>query len=55
MKEDNNMSCKCATWDDDEGYVCSVSGGCCMYMFPDSKQCAKDYGEGPDATDSDEE
>ena len=47
------MSCKCATLDEDTGrYECSVSGDQCMYLFPDSKQCAKDYGEGPDAVDN---
>ena len=50
------MSCKCATFDEDTGrYDCSVSGDGCMYFYPDSKQCAKDYGEGPDAKDSSKE
>lgn len=44
------MSCKCGNFDEDEGrYYCDVSGSQCMYMFPDSKQCAKDFGESPDA------
>lgn len=44
------MSCKCATYDPDEGrYTCSVSGDGCMYMIPNSKRCAEKYGEGPDA------
>ena len=44
------MSCTCAEFDEDTGrYVCAVSGSGCMYFIPDSKQCAKDYGEGPDA------
>jgi len=44
------MSCKCATFDPDDGrYECSVSGSGCMYLTPDSKRCAKEYGEGPDA------
>ena len=47
--------CKCAKLDPEEGrYKCSVSGDGCMYMSPDSKRCAKDYDEGPDA-DNDEE
>lgn len=50
------MSCKCATFDEDTGrYDCSVSGSECMYLLPDSKQCAKDYGEGPDADEEEME
>ena len=46
------MACKSATYDPDEGrYYCEVSGGQCMYYIPSSKQCAEDYGEGPDAID----
>lgn len=49
-KGDKPMSCKCATFEPDEGrYQCSVSGDGCVYMIPNSKQCAEDYGEGPDA------
>lgn len=44
------MSCKCAKYDPDEGrYYCSVTGDQCMYLMPDGKYCAADYGEGPDA------
>lgn len=43
------MSCKCANFDSDEGWKCSVSGDRCMFMIPDSKTCAEKYGEGPDA------
>jgi len=43
------MSCKCATFQPDEGrYSCSVSGDGCMYFTPNSKKCAEEYGEGPD-------
>lgn len=43
------MSCKCAEYDQDTGrYQCSVSGDQCMYLIPNSKACAEDYGEGPD-------
>ena len=46
------MSCKCATLDPDNGrYECSVSGSGCMYLMPNSKRCAEEYGEGPDAKD----
>jgi len=44
------MSCSAATLDSDEGrYDCVVSGSQCMYLIPDSKRCAEEYGEGPDA------
>ena len=44
------MSCKAAKLDPDEGrYDCAVSGNQCIYLFPDSKRCAEEYGEGPDA------
>lgn len=44
------MSCKCAKYDPDEGrYYCEVSGDQCVYWIPNSKRCAEDYGEGPDA------
>ncbi len=44
------MGCSSATFDPDEGgYQCAVSGNDCMYFMPDSKRCAEQYGEGPDA------
>lgn len=44
------MSCKAAKFDPDEGrYYCDVSGDQCMYYIPNSKKCAEEYGEGPDA------
>jgi len=46
----NKKGCECAKYDLDSGrYQCSVSGDGCMYLIPDSKQCAKDYSEGPDS------
>jgi len=43
------MSCKCAKYDLEDGrYNCSVTGDDCMYMIPDSKKCAEEWGEGPD-------
>lgn len=46
------MSCKAAKFDPDEGrYYCDVSGDQCMYYIPNSKKCAEEYGEGPDAND----
>lgn len=50
------MSCKCAYRTDEwHGWGCTVSGGECMYLHPDSKACARDYGEGPDANIESEE
>lgn len=47
------MGCKCAySTDVGHGWGCSITGGECKYFFPDSKKCARDYGEGPDAPQS---
>ena len=44
------MACKSATFYPDEGrYYCEVTGGQCMFYIPNSKKCAEEYGEGPDA------
>lgn len=43
------MSCKCARYDYEEGWKCSVTGDGCMYFIPNSKRCAEEFGEGPDA------
>jgi len=44
------MGCKCAKVTDEyHGWECSITDGECIYMYPDSKRCAKEYGEGPDA------
>lgn len=48
------MSCKCASFDLDEGWKCSISGDRCIYMFPDSKRCAEEYGEGPDVEEKEQ-
>lgn len=43
------MGCLCAIETDEyHGFECPVSGGACMYLYPDSKRCAREYGEGPD-------
>lgn len=43
------MGCLCAIKTDEyHGFECSISGGACMYLNPDSKRCAREYGEGPD-------
>lgn len=49
------MGCEYASATDEyHGWECSVSGGACMFLLPDSKLCAVEYGEGPDA-DNDED
>lgn len=49
------MSCKCAIETDQwHGWECDITGGACMYLSPDSKQCAIDFNEGPDAVFPDE-
>lgn len=41
------MGCKCAIRTDEyHGWGCTITGGACMYFIPNSKACAKDYGEG---------
>lgn len=51
------MACKSVSHFDDEEnrYYCQVTGDTCVYMFPDSARCAKDYNEGPDAVHEDDE
>lgn len=47
-------NCTCAIpCDEFHGWRCSITDGECMYLVPDSKACARDYGEGPDAMESD--
>lgn len=44
------MSCICAKYDEDEGrFNCEVSGSQCIYLIPNSKRCAEEFEEGPDA------
>lgn len=44
------MTCKCAKRRGEfHGWVCSVTGGACAFLLPDSRLCAAVYGEGPDA------
>lgn len=51
------MACKYAVQTDEHhGWECSISGSACMYLYPNSKACAEDYGEGPDVDiDEDDE
>ncbi len=41
--------------DEYHGYECEITGGECMFLYPDSKRCAEKYGEGPDADYEEEE
>jgi hypothetical protein len=45
------MTCKSAgKFDPDTGrYSCQITGDDCMFMSPNTKQCAELYNEGPDA------
>jgi len=44
------MSCKySSSIHEFHGWGCSVTGGACAFVFPDSIACALEYGEGPDA------
>lgn len=45
-----SIGCSCAeACDEHHGWRCTITGDACMYLIPNSRQCAKDYGEGPDA------
>ncbi len=49
-KISKHTGCKCAVKTDQwHGWKCKITDGECMYLSPDSKACARDYGEGPDA------
>lgn len=46
------MACKCAiSTDEYHGWECTVTGGACVFLNPNSKQCAEMFDEGPDAVD----
>lgn len=48
--------CSCSrSTDEYHGWECTITEGACMFLSPDSKQCAKEYGEGPDAKNVSEE
>lgn len=43
------MSCKCARKTDEyHGWECSITEGACIFLIPDSKRCAENFGEEPD-------
>lgn len=47
--------CSCArSTDEYHGWMCEITGGECMFLFPNSKLCAERYGEGPDADADDD-
>lgn len=50
------MACKYAKRTDQyHGWECTVTEGSCMFIIPDSKRCAEEYDEGPDANDYENE
>ena len=50
------MACKCAYRTDEyHGWGCTVTDGACMFLVPNSKACAEEYGEGPDVQNNDDE
>lgn len=50
------MGCKAAIPTDEyHGWECEITEGACMFLHPDSKRCAKEYGEGPDAVEQEEQ
>lgn len=50
------MGCKAAIPTDEyHGWECEITEGACMFLHPDSKSCAKEYGEGPDAVEQEEQ
>lgn len=50
------MSCKAARATDEyHGWECEITGGACMFLYPSSKACAEQFGEGPDAESFEEE
>ena len=53
---DRFRGCKAAMVTDEyHGWKCDITNGACMFYVPDSKLCAKLYGEGPDADCTDDE
>lgn len=44
------MACKAAKFNG-EFHECDVTGDRCFWLYPDSKACAEEFGEGPDAMD----
>lgn len=50
------MGCKIAIATDEyHGWECPITDGECAFLIPNSKLCAKLYGEGPDMEGFDED
>jgi hypothetical protein len=50
------MSCRFASYDPDEGRcMCSETECQCMFLFPNEKECYKEFGEGPLAFEEDDD
>ena len=48
MEKYQRNGCNCAIVSGQyHGWECDVSGGECMFLYPDAKRCAELYGEGP--------
>lgn len=46
------MACKAARPTDEyHGWECTITEGARMFLIPNSKACAEQFGEGPDAED----
>lgn len=40
--------------DEWHGYGCSITEGPCVFLYPNSKACAEEYGEGPDVLEDED-
>ncbi|ABQ23615.1 hypothetical protein [Clostridium kluyveri] len=50
------MSCSCARVTDEwNGWACTITGGACEFLIPNSKLCAAVFDEGPDADGKEED
>jgi hypothetical protein len=43
------MRCKNAKFSIDNWYTCEVTGDSCMFINPNSQECARRFNEGPDS------
>lgn len=43
------MRCKNAKFSIDDWYTCEVTGDSCMFINPNSEECARRFNEGPDS------
>lgn len=42
------MACRYAKFDEDDWYVCKVTGESCRFITPNSSECARRFKEGPE-------